>query len=98
MGDAGIEPGGVFSEGELRALVLVAAGLTDAQIAARLGLSVHTVRHRISGLMVRGGYKSRTELVVRCLVDQILELDWPVRAKNPVRVKERSQPTVGGDV
>lgn len=80
-----------LSDAEMRVLVLVAGGLTDAQVAARLGLSVHTVRHRVGGLMDRWGYRSRTELVVRCLVDQVLELDWPVRAGQRTKVAVESR-------
>ncbi|SDH06566.1 regulatory protein, luxR family [Sinosporangium album] len=46
-------------------LHLLAGGLTDAAIAARLSIAERTVRRQISGLMQAAGAASRFELAVR---------------------------------
>lgn len=45
-------------------VTMVALGLTNEQIARRLGLSSRTVRKHIEGLFARTGARSRTELAV----------------------------------
>ena len=46
-------------------LKLVAEGLTDAAIAARLSLSVKTVGHHVSALLAKLGVTSRREAAAR---------------------------------
>jgi DNA-binding NarL/FixJ family response regulator len=41
---------------------LVAAGLTNREIALKLGISVFTVRHHISNIMRKLGVKSRAQI------------------------------------
>lgn len=50
---------------ELEVLDLVARGLANHQIAARLFLSVKTVQNRVSDLLTKVGAASRAELVAR---------------------------------
>ena len=53
-----------FTERELEVLRLLAEGLTDAEIAEELFLSVTTVRYHVGNLMNKTGFSSRTELAV----------------------------------
>ncbi|MDX1577133.1 MAG: LuxR C-terminal-related transcriptional regulator [Gemmatimonadota bacterium] len=50
---------------ELEVLELVAEGLTNAEIADRLGISPHTVKRHISNILVRLGESSRAAAVAR---------------------------------
>jgi DNA-binding CsgD family transcriptional regulator len=53
-----------FSTREEQILRLIAAGMTDKQVALRLGISRKTVATHLGRLYTRGGYHSRTEAVV----------------------------------
>jgi DNA-binding NarL/FixJ family response regulator len=50
---------------EAEVLQLLAEGLANKEIAARLGISDHTVKFHVNALMVKLGVQSRTEAVVR---------------------------------
>jgi DNA-binding NarL/FixJ family response regulator len=50
---------------ELEVLHLLAAGLTNKEIAARLGISDHTVKFHVNGILGKLGVDSRTEAVVQ---------------------------------
>lgn len=50
---------------ELEVLQLMAEGLPNKAIALRLGISEHTVKFHVNGLMTRLGAQSRTDAVVR---------------------------------
>ena len=52
-----------FTERELDILKELTTGDTNAEIAARLGISVATVKSHILHLMEKTGFKTRTELV-----------------------------------
>ena len=52
-------PGGELSARELEVLGLVSQGLTDAEIAARLTLSSHTVHRHVSNIRTKLGVPSR---------------------------------------
>jgi len=54
-----------FSERELEVLRLVVAGETDAAIAAKLFISVATVKTHVQNMKNRTGFRNRTELAVR---------------------------------
>jgi non-specific serine/threonine protein kinase len=41
---------------------LIAQGLTNPEIAQRLGLSVFTVRHHVSNILKKLGLQSRTQV------------------------------------
>ena len=56
---------GRFSERELEVLRLVVAGETDAAIAAKLFISVATVKTHVQNMKNRTGFRNRTELAVR---------------------------------
>lgn len=47
---------------EMDALTLVAQGMTNAQVAARLFLSTRTVDHRVANLLAKTGATGRAEL------------------------------------
>ena len=50
---------------ELEVLVLVADGLRNREIAARLGISEHTVKFHLAAVFGKLGASSRTEAVRR---------------------------------
>lgn len=50
---------------ELEVLHLLSAGLTNKEIAARLGISDHTVKFHVNGILGKLGVDSRTEAVVQ---------------------------------
>jgi DNA-binding NarL/FixJ family response regulator len=52
---------------EADVLGLLAAGLSNADIAAQLYLSVRTVESRVSSLLVKLGARNRTDLAARHL-------------------------------
>lgn len=54
-----------LTERQTQVVTLVALGLTNEQIARRLGLSPRTVRKHIECLFARTGASSRTQLAVR---------------------------------
>jgi DNA-binding NarL/FixJ family response regulator len=49
---------------ELEVMQLLAAGLTNKEIAQRLGISDHTVKFHVNGILGKLGVESRTEAVV----------------------------------
>lgn len=55
---------GELTDMQLRVLALLADGLTNPEIGARLHLSVNTVKYHVSGLMKKYGVTRRTELAV----------------------------------
>lgn len=63
-GDAPL-PADTLTARELEVLTLVAEGLANKAIAARLGISDHTVKFHINAVMTKLGAQSRTEAVVR---------------------------------
>ncbi len=56
-----------LSEREAEVLSLVAEGLANKEIAARLRISEHTVRFHVRALLGKLGTQNRTEAVVRAL-------------------------------
>ncbi len=56
-----------FSPRETAILQLLAVGLSDKQVAVKLGISRHTVRTHIDRLLRKHAVHSRTALVVRYL-------------------------------
>lgn len=56
---------GELSERELEVLRLVAEGLANKAIAARLGISDHTVKFHLNSVLRKLGAQSRTDAVVR---------------------------------
>jgi len=60
---AGGSPAGLLSEREREIVALLAGGATDAQIAERLFLSVHTVRSHLDRIRDKTGARRRIELV-----------------------------------
>jgi len=57
--------GGELTERELGVLRLVAEGLANKAIAARLGISDHTVKFHLNSVLRKLGAQSRTDAVVR---------------------------------
>jgi DNA-binding NarL/FixJ family response regulator len=56
-------PRGELTERESEVLALLAQGLANKQIAARLGISEHTVKFHVSAIYSKLGASSRTEAV-----------------------------------
>ena len=55
-------PDGVLSRRELDVVRLVAAGLTNKDVAARLHLSVRTVESHVRNSLAKAGVENRTQL------------------------------------
>ncbi|MFC6005414.1 response regulator transcription factor, partial [Streptomonospora nanhaiensis] len=53
-----------LSPQERRVLDLIAAGLTNRQIAGRLGLAEKTIKNYVSSLLHKLGFERRTEAAV----------------------------------
>ena len=61
-----------LSQRELSVLASVALGLTDKQIAYKLGISPDTVRKHVASVRKKMGARSRTEASVRAVREGIL--------------------------
>ena len=69
-----------LTERELAVLRLIAAGRTNAQIAAELYISAQSVGRCIGMLLLRTHADNRAELVGRAYVEGVLDSDvWPPR-------------------
>jgi DNA-binding NarL/FixJ family response regulator len=58
------EPAGQLTQRQSEVLRLIAEGLDNAQIAARLGISQRTARAHVSGVLERLGVENRTQAAV----------------------------------
>ena len=56
-------PGGLTAR-ELEVVRLITLGLSDRQIAARLGVSIRTAEYHVEQIRAKLGYTSRTQVVV----------------------------------
>lgn len=70
--DASAGAAGRLTERERQVLRLVARGLTDAEIAAELVLSVHTVHRHIANIRTRLGVPSRTAAAAWALRNDVI--------------------------
>lgn len=62
-------------------LELVALGLSNTEVGARLHISGHTVAAHVSSAIRRLGARSRTDLVARSYAQGILDpVEWPPRS------------------
>jgi NarL family two-component system response regulator LiaR len=61
-----------LTEREREVLGLLAEGLSNAQIAERLVISVATVKYHVSGILTKLGVSSRTEAITRAWQDRLL--------------------------
>jgi two-component system, NarL family, response regulator LiaR len=57
---------------ELEVLVCMAAGLTNAEIAQRLGISQYTIKGHVSNILGKLGVNSRTEAVAYALRNNLV--------------------------
>jgi DNA-binding NarL/FixJ family response regulator len=93
---AGCERAPEFSAREREVVGLVVEGLTNAEIAARLGVSVRTVQAHIAAAFRRSGARSRTELAVLALRCGLVVMACPrcggVRRESPYEVLLSSGP------
>jgi two-component system, NarL family, nitrate/nitrite response regulator NarL len=55
----------VLTARELEVLELVAEGLSNKLVAARLGISEHTAKFHVNAILAKLGVQTRTEAVVR---------------------------------
>jgi DNA-binding NarL/FixJ family response regulator len=63
------------TERELAVLRLIAAGLHNREVAARLGISTRTVDRHCDNIYAKLGVGSRTEAVVRAISTKLLTVD-----------------------
>jgi LuxR family maltose regulon positive regulatory protein len=74
-GEAAAPPAGVsapLTAREVEVLTLIAEGLTDPQIAARLFISEHTVHRHVSNILAKLGAPSRAAAVARAAAESLL--------------------------
>jgi len=62
---SGAAPADPLTDRELQVLGLLAEGLSNKQIAGRLGISEHTAKFHVNAILGKLGVQSRTEAVVR---------------------------------
>lgn len=62
-----VDPRALLSPREAQVLDLASLGLTNAQIAARLSVTVHAVKFHLAGVYRKLDVGNRTEAVVRWL-------------------------------
>ena len=60
-------PLNVLSQRELEVLEIATLGLTNSQIAKRLGVTVHTVKFHLASIYRKLGAANRTDAIVRSL-------------------------------
>jgi DNA-binding NarL/FixJ family response regulator len=65
----------VITDRQLEVLLLLAQGLTNHQIALRLGIQVQSVRNICSGLYKRMGVVNSHGAVVRGLIEGIITME-----------------------
>ena len=71
---ASLSGGGDLTPREIEVLRLVAEGLPNKAVAARLGISEHTVKFHINAIFTKLGAQSRTEAVTRATRRGLLPL------------------------
>jgi two-component system vancomycin resistance associated response regulator VraR len=65
-----------FSPREIDVLRVMTAGVTNAAIAERLGISENTVKMHVKSMMEKTGCKSRTELAIKARVSgMVVDID-----------------------
>lgn len=62
-------PAEVLTPRELEVLQLTSRGMTNAQVAERLGVTVHAIKFHLAAIYRKLGVANRTEAVVRLLSD-----------------------------
>jgi DNA-binding CsgD family transcriptional regulator len=65
----------VLSPRELEVLQLIASGMTNGEVAARLHVTVHAVKFHLAAIYRRLGVSNRTEAAVTYLRAQAQSLD-----------------------
>ena len=71
-------PGWDLTAREQEILQLLGEGLSNAAIAARLVVSVHTVRNHVQNLLSKLGAHSKLEALAIALREGLLRGDWPL--------------------
>lgn len=66
-----------MTDRELEVIVLVVAGQSNAEMAARLGLSVRTIQAHLARAMAKTGTRTRTQLAVHALRSGLVPLEDP---------------------
>jgi DNA-binding CsgD family transcriptional regulator len=62
-----MEPRAVLSPREFQVLEMVALGLSNAQMAARLNVTIHAIKFHLAAVYRKLGVSNRTEAAVRYL-------------------------------
>jgi DNA-binding NarL/FixJ family response regulator len=72
-----------FTDRETSIICLIAAGLTNVQVALRLCISHHTVAQHVAEMLRRSSARNRCELVARAYAVGTLRIGvWPPRCSN----------------
>jgi DNA-binding NarL/FixJ family response regulator len=84
---------GALTRRELEVLHLAALGLTNGQMATRLGISARTVESHLAGLFRKLGARTRAEAVARALALGLLEMasDQGIWQQDRGREEERER-------
>lgn len=82
-GRTGPRDGVVLSRREQEVMVLVAEGLSNAEIADRLVISVKTAGHHVSNILTKLGVRSRTEATAYVLLHPVAPGSSPVPSAVP---------------
>jgi DNA-binding CsgD family transcriptional regulator len=56
-------------------LIMIVEGLTNVQIAQRLGISKYTVRNHVTNIMKNNRSESRAEIAIRGILSEQISLD-----------------------
>ncbi len=62
----------LFSARETEVIRLIADGLTNAEMAAQLTLSHHTIKNHRKNIIKKAGVKSSSELIAQCIKDGLI--------------------------
>jgi DNA-binding CsgD family transcriptional regulator len=68
--EAGIDEASILSDRELEVLTMTSSGLTNAEVADRLGVTVHVIKFHLASIYRKLGVANRTQAAVWLLRDR----------------------------
>ena len=89
-----VDYGEPLSKRELEIVGLVAGGLTNREIAARIYLSPNTVKVHLRNIFTKTGVASRTELTVLAMRERWIEVPGVTTETSPAATADESMPEV----